>query len=252
MTSGEIAVQTSGEVLDDAREYVRRQVASFARRLSGNVESVRVRLTTFRQTSATRPALTQANLTLCGRPIRAQAAAAFFRSGTTLLRDCLRDHLTRLGQPSVPRPWPDVHRGRTQPPLVSLRPAQREIVRRKQVTLSQCCPDEAALTMDLMDYDFHLFVDADTGQDSLAYRVGPTGYRLARLSRLMPPHAPVSMPWTINVHPVPELTPDQAAERLSDTDLPYRFFRDSATGRGSVLYLRYDGHYGLLTASGSR
>jgi hypothetical protein len=27
---------------------------------------------------------------------------------------------------------------------------------------------------------------------------------------------------------------------------PFVFFRDPTTGRGSVLYHRYDGHYGLL------
>jgi Sigma 54 modulation/S30EA ribosomal protein C terminus len=26
----------------------------------------------------------------------------------------------------------------------------------------------------------------------------------------------------------------------------YRFFRDATTGRGNVVYRRYDGHFGLL------
>ena len=32
-----------------------------------------------------------------------------------------------------------------------------------------------------MGYDFHLFTEAGTGQDSVLYRSGPTGYRLAQL-----------------------------------------------------------------------
>jgi len=249
MAGRDIAVRTSGEVLDGAREYVERQIASVARRLPGDVESVRVRLTTFRQTSTARPALAQATLTVDGRPVRAQAAAAFFREAAALLRTRLCDHITRLAHPTVPRPWPDPYRRHSRPTLVSIPALQRKIVRRKRYPLTRCRPDEAALTMDVMDYDFHLFTDADTGQDSLVYRIGPTGYRLARLSGLRPPNPPVSMPWTIDVHDIPRLTPGQAAGRLDTTEMPYRFFCDIATGRGSVLYLRHDGHYGLLTAA---
>lgn len=249
MAGGDIAVRTSGEVLDGAREYVQRQIASFARRLTGDVEAVRVRLTTFRQTSTARPALAQANLTVDGQPIRAQAAAAFFREAAALLRTRLCDHITRLAHPAVPRAWPDAFRRHSQPPAVLIPPAQRKIVRRKRYRLARCRPDEAALTMDVMDYDFHLFVDTDTGQDSVVYRTGPTGYRLARLSGLQPPNPPVSIPWTINVHGVPRLTPGQAAGRLDTTEMPHRFFQDIATGRGSVLYLRHDGHYSLVTAA---
>jgi hypothetical protein len=36
--------------------------------------------------------------------------------------------------------------------------------------------------MDAMDYDFHLFRCADTGQDRVVYRCGPTGYKVAQLS----------------------------------------------------------------------
>ncbi|MFD2420439.1 sigma 54 modulation/S30EA ribosomal C-terminal domain-containing protein [Amycolatopsis pigmentata] len=242
-------MQTVGEVLDGAREYVQRRIASFTRRLTGEIDSVRVRLTTFRQTSAARPALAQANMTFDGQAIRAQAAAAFFREAAVLLRARLGDQLTRLAHPATPRPWPDGRRPHDHPLAVSVPPARRKIVRHKRYPLSRCRPDEAALTMDVMDYAFHLFVDTDTGQDSLVYRIGPTGYRLARLSGLRPPAPPVSMPWTVDVHGVPRLTPGQAAGRLDTTEMPYRFFHDIETGRGSVLYLRYDGHYGLLTAA---
>lgn len=95
------------------------------------------------------------------------------------------------------------------------------------------------------DYDFPLFVDAGTGQGGAVCRAGPTGYRLARLPGL----APVAMPWTINVGVVPRLTPGQAAGRLDTTEMPYRFFRDATTGRGSLLYQRYDGQYGLLAGA---
>jgi hypothetical protein len=61
------------------------------------------------------------------------------------------------------------------------RPAdEREIVRHKSFALVAETPDEAAFEMDVLDYDFHLFIDVDTRLDSVLYRAGPTGYRLAR------------------------------------------------------------------------
>jgi len=33
---------------------------------------------------------------------------------------------------------------------------------------------------------------------------------------------------------------------------PFTFFADAGTGRGNVVYHRYDGHYGLLVPSGVR
>jgi Sigma 54 modulation/S30EA ribosomal protein C terminus len=39
-------------------------------------------------------------------------------------------------------------------------------------------PEEAAAELDLLDYDFHLFTERSTGQDSVIYRTA-SGYRLA-------------------------------------------------------------------------
>ena len=39
-------------------------------------------------------------------------------------------------------------------------------------------------------------------------------------------------------------------EGLGLLGLPFLFFIDAAQGRASVLYHRYDGHYGLITPAG--
>ncbi|WP_243866836.1 sigma 54 modulation/S30EA ribosomal C-terminal domain-containing protein [Actinophytocola oryzae] len=242
--SGRVVVETVGDVLDGAREYARRQVAGFCAGLSGRLAAARVKLTVFARPSVRWPALAQANVEVDGQLVRTQVAAAFFHEASRLLRERLGQQVTRLSQPAVPRPWPvDVVRPEPVPRPVG----EREVVRYKAYPLARCTPDRAALTMDVLDYDFHLFVDADTGQDSVICRVGPTGYRLARLVGMAPPAGRTSVPLTINVYPVPELTAAQAVERLNDTELPYRFFRDAGTGRGCVLYRRYDGHYGLIS-----
>ncbi|MFD0332117.1 sigma 54 modulation/S30EA ribosomal C-terminal domain-containing protein [Streptacidiphilus monticola] len=42
------------------------------------------------------------------------------------------------------------------------------------------------------------------------------------------------------------MTLAQAVQRLEVAALPFVFFIDPATGRGSVLYHRHDGNYGVI------
>ncbi len=41
--------------------------------------------------------------------------------------------------------------------------------------MAPCTVDEAALEMDLLDYDFHLFTEKGTGSAGVVYRGGPDG-----------------------------------------------------------------------------
>jgi Sigma 54 modulation/S30EA ribosomal protein C terminus len=101
------------------------------------------------------------------------------------------------------------------------------------------------------DGDFHLFIERSTGQDSVIYRT-PGGYRLAladpNLSR------PGPLPGSVTVSPLPasRLTVQEATGRLDATGQPFTFFVDARTGRGSLVYHRYNGHYGLLVPAGVR
>lgn len=111
--------------------------------------------------------------------------------------------------------------------------------------------DEAALEMELLDYDFHLFTESATGAASVLFRGGDTGYQLALLTPgLVAQLAPFELPVTISRQPVPCLTEEQATDRIALLNVPFLFFIDAAYGRASVLYHRYDGHYGLITPSG--
>jgi hypothetical protein len=47
----------------------------------------------------------------------------------------------------------------------------------------------------------------------------------------------------------PTLAEGEAISRLNLTGEPFLFYVDPDIGRGRVLYLRYDGHYGLITAA---
>jgi hypothetical protein len=61
---------------------------------------------------------------------------------------------------------------------------------------------------------------------------------------------PGATPVVVSAQPAPRLTPREAAHRLEATRWRFVFFRDVASGRGCLLYHRYDGHYGLITPSG--
>jgi len=106
----------------------------------------------------------------------------------------------------------------------------------------------AAAYMDAMDYDIHLFTDAESGQSAAVHRTGPTGYRLTRLRPTAPPRQ-TRMPLVTDPRPAPHLTNTAAAARLDETALLHLFFTDPATGHGHVLYRRYDGNYGLITGT---
>jgi hypothetical protein len=134
---------------------------------------------------------------------------------------------------------------RTAPPERSFRPPEeRRIERRKAFTLDPIEVAEAALELEALDHEFFLYRDADTGVDALLY-VRDDG----RLAVIDPPDAP----------PRRAGGPPRAPSRFSrPIDLPtavremgelghrFLFFVNEETGRGNVLYLRYDGHYGLV------
>lgn len=46
--------------------------------------------------------------------------------------------------------------------------------------------------------------------------------------------------------PAARLTVTEAEERLEAFRQPFLFFVNSQTGRGNLIYHRYDGHYGLV------
>jgi hypothetical protein len=77
------------------------------------------------------------------------------------------------------------------------------------------------------------------------YRSGD-GYRLVlarpRTHRL----GPVDPSITVCPAPAPRLSITGAINRLEAAGQPFLFFVNAETGRGNLIYHRYDGHYGLI------
>lgn len=102
----------------------------------------------------------------------------------------------------------------------------------------------AVFELEAMDYGFHMFTDAVTGCDGVVYRDGTTGgHRAAAAGPAPEPLTGLS----VSTCGVPELGVADAVSRLDLSGLPFVLFTDTATGRGNVLYHRFDGHYGLIT-----
>ncbi|MEV7548323.1 HPF/RaiA family ribosome-associated protein [Amycolatopsis sp. NPDC089917] len=204
------------------------------------------------------PVVAQANLDVGGRRLRAQVVAPTAEEAIERLDGKLRLQLERSAHYWDARRGrrPDVDPGEWRHDSPSGRPTrwfprpegEPEIVRRKTYSLGRSTVDEAFFEMHLLDYDFHLFTESGTGQDSVLYHAGPTLHRLAQ-STPPGPHllSPFRLAVTVSGRPAPVLTTTDAMHRLGVLGLPFLFFLDLDRARGNLLYRRYDGHYGLIT-----
>ncbi len=259
-TVADVEVVTHGRVRPEVVEYARQKIAHLQRYGRGPIAHVRIKLVQSDDPAVTRPAQAQANLDIDGRMLRAQLAAATLYEAVDLLQERLRNRLSRMAlhwearRGGMPVPEPGEWRRSSEPsqrPEYFPRPVEeREIVRHKAFELARATPDEAVYDMEQLDYDFHLFTDDRTGLDAVVYRAGPTGYRLARVTPADTPEPTTVVPLTVSTRPVPRLTEGAAVERLNATGQPFLFYADEATGRGRLLYHRYDGHYGLIAPAG--
>ncbi|MGZ5390556.1 MAG: ribosome hibernation promotion factor [Mycobacterium sp.] len=256
----DVDVTTHG-LLPGAAEYARSKIGRLAKLSHRPVLHAHVKLAKHRDPAVFRPVVAQANLDVQGRLVRAQAEGVTAREAIDRLAARLRHQLGDAAEhweatkgairPTGSYPWQHGSRP-TRRPSHFPRPAdERRVIRRKSFAMAPCTVDEAALEMDLLDYDFHLFNEKNTGIAGVLYRSGPTGYRLAQVAPTSTEQlAPFQVPVTISPHPAPCITVKQAAERLGLLGVPFLFFIDAAQGRAAVLYLRYDGHYGLITPAG--
>ncbi|MBH0775317.1 sigma 54 modulation/S30EA ribosomal C-terminal domain-containing protein [Nocardia bovistercoris] len=200
--------------------------------------SARVRLTSGE--CAGGPVLAEVNARVGDATVRVQVGGPCGRIAE-LTADRLAGQLRRVTGADTDRIWPDPYR-----PALAVVTDPRPIVRRKHCALLRGGPSVAVRTMDAMDYDAHLYVDAETGEDAAVYRAGPRGVRMGRQHRVDPPPALHALPLTMNPRPAPLFTEDEAADRLCRYGLPFVFFTDPTDRRGRLLYRRYDGDLGLV------
>lgn len=227
-----VAVTHRGNVGPGIAKYARAKVAAVLEDVRGPVLDAHVVLDWHRDPAVHRPALAEVSVDLNGTQIRAMSVRPTMQEAVDEMEDRLRRRIRRFEDHELLRhrhPGVVARGDRGRPASAHFkRPVdEREIVRYKAHPGVALTPDEATYEMELLDHDFYLFHDAETGGPALLRRVDPHAY-------------------TVDALP-PTLTEAQARSRLDVAGEPLVFYVDAKTGEARVLYLRYDGHYGSIS-----
>jgi hypothetical protein len=252
----EPAISIRGSVPSRARKDLARALVHVAAVSPRPVLRITASLDRHEDPALDRPFVAKATLDVNGRTVRAHVAAASVSEAIHLLESRLKRNLHALAERDVaarregqvPEPGEWKH-GATPPPRPSTasRPlAERRLVRRKTYASAPMTPEAAAAEMLLLDHDFHVFVDATTGEDALVHS-RPDGVLALRRQNGSGSYVE---PFVLDAEPVPTIGVEDAIEWLTLTNEPFLFFVDSASGRGAALYRRHDGNYGLVSPTG--
>jgi hypothetical protein len=259
-SSGKVTLTTSsqGNVSSDAIDYARQRIGQLTKLIDEPILFARIKLSMVADPARTRPAIAQASFDVNGRLLRAHVAAHEMLEAVDLLQRRLADKIAHRAEHvealrrhnrgrAEPGEWRHGDLPSVQPEYFDRPVEQRQLVRHKAFVAAEENIDEAIFEMDQLDYDFHLFHDIDTGQDSLLQRLPDGAYRILHLHPARRPASMSENEIVVDDTPAPTLTVEQAIEHLNVNGTRFVFFADPVTGRGNVVYRRYDGHYGLIT-----
>jgi ribosome-associated translation inhibitor RaiA len=248
-----VRIKTHGKVPEGMPELAAAKVGSLLRIAAEPVLSAHVTLTMAADPAVPCPAVAQVTVDMNGRIVRAQAAertmhAAVERAGSRLrlrLDRAARNWAALRGTLPTGEPHEWRHQSiRAHRPAYFPRPSdERQLVLHASYAARPQTPEQAAAELDLLDYEFHLFVERSSGQDCVIYRT-TTGYRLAMADPKPGGLGPMPDSISVSKLPAPWLSLAEAAERLEATGRAFVFFVDPRTARGGLIYHRYDGHYG--------
>lgn len=252
-----VEVVTRGSVDPEMAELARERVAELESAVQWPIIGARVVLHEAENPRIPHSARAEGELRLSRQPIRGRVEAETMGQAVNGLADRLREQLRRHVDRLVTRQrtparaqqgeWRRAAWTPPRPPRSWRAPADREVIRRKTFALEPVGAHEAAADMSALDHDFYLFHDADANADSVVYRRDD-----GRLAVIAPQDAaaPDAEDGEDVVREVSRYSgPLELADAVSKMDeLNHRFlfFTDASTGRGALLYLRYDGHYGLI------
>jgi len=252
-TSFPIDVSSQGDVTPQDIDLAREKLARVADLVEDRVLRGQLRLTMEvvepPAPAHVRPALVEGALDVGGTVIRAHVAGSTMQEAIDLFMDRLRSRVARYVERRRDRRHaaPEPEANSAARPAYLERPAEeREIVRRKSFATAPCTPEEAVFDMDLLDHDFYLFRNADTGEENVVYRSADGSYQLIRPSGNGQAGAG-DTPIPVSNQIPPRVPLADAVTALNLSNDPFLFFIDADDGAGAVLYRRYDGNYGLIT-----
>jgi len=256
--TGEPMVRVHGDVDPDDVTYATAKVQGVLERLTLPVLAVEVKLSHAGDPARQRPCIAEATIDVNGTVLRGHVAADGMREAADLLAarlghrvDHLLDRVKRprpAGRPDAPGTGAWRHGDPpTERPEWYDRPAEdRDLVRRKSFAPGPLSPDEAADTMGLLGHRFFLFPNVVSGGDALVWLDGDEVV-LVDAGDAADPLGDTVTPMRVVAPPADPASVDVARGWIDAADEPFVFFVDADTGRGSVVYRRYDGHDGLVT-----
>jgi ribosome-associated translation inhibitor RaiA len=257
----QVHTDARGAVPPNSMDLAVEKVRAALRHASEPVLFVKVKLTMSADPAVQRPAVAQVNLDFNGRLIRAQANAESMHEAIDLMCGRLKVRINRAARNwaavggSKPVPLSGEWRHESAPahrlPYFPRPLEERAVIRHKSYAPTRETPDEAVTEMELLDYDFYLFTERATGQDSVLYRTY-NGFVLAQARPRRGELGPIAASITVSDQLTPRLDAPAAIDRMEALGQPFLFFIDSETGRGSLIYHRYDGHYGHITSAGTK
>lgn len=250
-----VDVQVRGPVSQKDVDYVTQKVERVMNFANQSILAARAVLTQAQDPAMARPARAEASLDVNGTQVRAQAIASDMGGAVDLLEQKLRENLVQLQDRERTRHrWIGVasEQGWRHGTLPTAReayfprpPEEREVLRRKTFAMAPMTPDEAAYEMGVLGHDFYLFTDRESGKEAVVYRDG--NGRFAIRGEAVPGAESASLVEVTGS--APTLSESEAITRLELSGEPFVFYLDPEDGRGRLLYMRYDGHYGLITAA---
>jgi ribosomal subunit interface protein len=252
----DVHVSSRGAVSDAQRDQARDKIARLVRLCREPVLMAQVRLVVENGPGRNRPAEVEAVLDIDGKIARAHVAAATVTEAIDLVVDRLRRRISRLEDRRHRMPerraasngssWRHGEVPAQRPEYSTRSIDERDVVRRKSFALEPLSLDEAAFDLDALAHDFYLFREQTTMRDCvLSYDAD--GLELLHPDDVTPDVAALAVPVRLRPVAAVELSEAEARERLDVGHERFVFFL-SSTNRGNVMYLRRDGHYGLIEA----
>ena len=249
-------ISTRGDVDDATVERAKERIDRIGSHCREPIIHVELRITNDPDQLSSEPVRAEATLSVKRGPVRAHAIAASTNEAVDLMIERLRrrvdrheSRLHRVGNKRHDGVASEGHwqHGDVQAAPRHPRPVRDEtatVVKRKTFAAVPMNLEEAAFDLDILDHDFYLFEEAQSGEAALLRMQDDGRYQLE-----IEASADIDMSANLPVDrvPGPAVLEPKSAQRLLDTgDDPFVFYRVDASQPGQVMYRRYDGDYGVV------
>jgi ribosome-associated translation inhibitor RaiA len=257
--SSGVVYETVGSVPSSARAEAEEMMAKLIEFAPRPVRFTKVRVRNDEERDPDQYAVVEGKMDVSGAVVRAQAAGPTAIDALRIVGNRLERRLTRLAgkrQRATKRPpstpsgeWRQGDFPSDRPGFYDRPPEDRMLVRRKTYSPDdQLSVSEAIFDLDVLDHRFFLFTDEADEAATIVYEEND-GVTLRKIDGSRPDDTRLRPEVRVNRTPAPWISVADAVSRLNRSDLPFVFFRDADSRSASVLYRRYDGHYGLVVPS---